>query len=51
MRLADGSVQQRVYVLSPGRLRTVSLADGERLTILCNAGLGDWSIVGQHALE
>jgi hypothetical protein len=42
--------ERRVYVLSPGRLQTVSVAvlGGERS--VCNVHLGDWQIVGEQEL-
>jgi hypothetical protein len=39
-----------VYVLSPGRLRSVTFDDGAIRTTICNAQLGDWKIIGEHNL-
>jgi hypothetical protein len=44
--LEPGPEDRRVYVLSPGRLQTVTL-DQDRV---CNMHLSDWQIVGEHEL-
>lgn len=41
-----GSLERRVYVLSPGRLQTVVVDDAR----VCNVHLSDWQIVGEHEL-
>jgi hypothetical protein len=46
----DGQRAQRVFVLAPGRLRTVSLNRNGTPVPVCDSHLGDWQIVGEHAL-
>jgi hypothetical protein len=41
-----GPDDQRVYVLSPGRLQSITAGD----TTVCNAHLSDWQIVGEEDL-
>ena len=41
---------QRVFVLAPGRIHTIGVdRDGVWLPI-CDSHLGDWHIIGEHAL-
>jgi hypothetical protein len=42
----SGFAERRVYVLSPGRLQTITVDQAN----LCNVHLGDWRIVGEHEL-
>jgi hypothetical protein len=42
--------QQRVYVLEPGRITVVRDRAAADSTPLCVIQLGDWQIVGEHAL-
>jgi hypothetical protein len=44
--LEPGEAERRVYVLSPGRLQTVTVDD----VSLCNVHLSDWQIVGEQEL-
>ena len=46
----DGSLQARVYVLSPGRLQRITFDLAAVPTTICNSNLADWSIVAEHAL-
>jgi len=46
----DGSEERRVYVLSPGRLQTISLDRAEGRIKICNSHMGDWHVVAEHAL-
>jgi len=46
----DGTEERRVYVLSPGRLQTISLDGSDGRTRICNSHLGDWHVVAEHAL-
>ena len=48
---ADGGLdEQRVYVLAPGKLQAIDVElIGGRATA-CNSHLGEWKIVGEHAL-
>lgn len=48
---ADGGLDnRRVYVLAPGRLQAIDVELlGGRATA-CTSHLGDWKIVGEHAL-
>jgi hypothetical protein len=46
--MIDGE-EQRVYVLSPGRLQALTLDIGGARTTVCNAHLGDWRIVGEQS--
>ena len=41
-----GPDDHRVYVLSPGRLQSITAGD----TTVCNAHLSDWQIVGEEEL-
>jgi hypothetical protein len=47
---AHASTDRRVYVLSPGRLQTVTVSLLGAQTSPCNAHLGDWQIVGEQEL-
>ena len=47
---ADGRRAPRVFVLDPGRLRAISINRGGRPVHVCDSHLGDWQVVGQHAL-
>jgi hypothetical protein len=42
--IEPGDAERRVYVLSPGRLQTVTVDDVR----LCNVHLSDWQIVGEQ---
>lgn len=44
--IESGADERRVYVLSPGRLQTVTVNQDR----LCNVHLGDWQIVGEQEL-
>jgi hypothetical protein len=44
--LEPGDAERRVYVLSPGRLQTVTVNNVR----LCNVHLSDWQIVGEQEL-
>ena len=44
--IESGADERRVYVLSPGRLQTVTFNQDR----LCNVHLGDWQIVGEQEL-
>ena len=46
----DGSIEARVYVLSPGRLQRITFDLAPVPTTICNSHLGDWRIVAEHAL-
>jgi hypothetical protein len=46
----DGSLQARVYVLSPGRLQRITFDLAAPPATICASHLGDWSIVAEHAL-
>jgi hypothetical protein len=46
----DGTVEARVYVLSPGRLQRITFDLATVPTTICNSQLGDWRIVAEHAL-
>ena len=47
----DGGLdEQRVYVLTPGRLQAIGAHQPGSSLPLCNTGLGDWRIVEQHKL-
>jgi hypothetical protein len=46
----DGSLQARVYVLSPGRLQRITFDLAAVPTTICTSNLADWSIVAEHAL-
>jgi hypothetical protein len=46
----DGSVEARVYVLSPGRVQRITSELAPVPTTICNSHLGDWRIVAEHAL-
>jgi hypothetical protein len=48
--IEPGADERRVYVLSPGRLQTVTVSLLGRQTSLCNAHLSDWQIVGEQEL-
>jgi hypothetical protein len=48
--LLDGTEERRVYVLSPGRLQTISLDLADGRIKICNSHLGAWHIVAEHAL-
>ncbi len=41
---------QRVYVLSPGRVRAVIFEYFNSKSNLCTAHLGDWQVVAEHTL-
>jgi hypothetical protein len=47
---ADGRRAPRVFVLAPGRLRAVSVNRDGRPVHVCDSHLGDWQVVGEHAL-
>jgi hypothetical protein len=47
---AGGQRAQRVFVLAPGRLRAVSLNRNGTPVPVCDSHLGDWQIIGEHAL-
>ena len=47
---AGGQRSQRVFVLAPGRLRTISLSRNGTPVPVCDSHLGDWQIIGEHAL-
>jgi hypothetical protein len=42
----SGGTDRRVYVLSPGRMQSVTVNQAN----LCNVHLGDWQIVGEQEL-
>jgi hypothetical protein len=42
--------ERLVYVLSPGRFRSLTVEEGTARTTICNAALGDWKIVGEQNL-
>jgi len=42
--IEPGDAERRVYVLSPGRLQTITVNDVR----LCNVHLSDWQIVGEQ---
>jgi hypothetical protein len=46
----DGTEERRVYVLTPGRLQTISLDRSDGRINICNSHLGDWHVVAEHAL-
>jgi hypothetical protein len=46
----DGSVERRVYVLSPGQLRAVTLERDSAPTTICYSHLGNWRIIAEHRL-
>jgi hypothetical protein len=48
---APNPTPQRVFVVSPGSERSVTLEDDARRTTVCNSELGDWRVVGDHALQ
>ena len=48
---APNPTPQRVFVVSPGSERSVTLDDDARRTTVCNSELGDWRVVGDHALQ
>jgi hypothetical protein len=41
---------QRVFVLDPGRLRTVGLNRAGAFVPICDSHLGDWQIIADHTL-
>ena len=47
---ADGSTEQRVYVLTPGRLRAVTLERDDPRTTICYSHLGSWRVIAEHRL-
>jgi hypothetical protein len=48
---APNPTPERVFVVSPGSERSVTLDGPDRRTTICNSELGDWRIVGDHALQ
>jgi hypothetical protein len=46
----EGGEERRVYVLSPGRLRTITLERTDGRIKICNSQLGDWHVIAEHAL-
>ena len=48
---APNPTPERVFVVSPGSERSVMLEGADRRTTICNSELGDWRIVGDHALQ
>jgi hypothetical protein len=49
--LDGASGEQRVYVLSPGKLQVISMDSSDHSqTTICNSHLGNWQIVGEHGL-
>jgi len=48
--IEPGSEDRRVYVLSPGRLQTVTVSLLGAQASPCNAHLSDWQIVGEQEL-
>jgi hypothetical protein len=51
-RVSAASGEQRVYVLSPGKLQTVSLDSSDHTpTTICTSHLGNWQIIGEHGIN
>jgi hypothetical protein len=47
----DHTEERRVYVLSPGRLQAVGGDVNHGQTAICYSQLGNWRIIGEHALQ
>ena len=46
----DSARRRRVFVLAPGRLRSITREAGSEIHNVCVSQLGEWRIIGDHAL-
>jgi len=46
----NGTVERRVYVLTPGHLRAITLDHDNAQTTICYTDLGNWRIIAEHRL-
>jgi hypothetical protein len=48
----DGTdAERRVYVLSPGRLQSITFDLAPVATTICSSHMGDWRIIAEHRLS